>query len=76
MTISSKVDSKWLKIYLNNTPHFAVYLDDVVSWTAWIEIENWFCIYVYLEDRLEPLLLEYSSEDLWKSVLKVLDENI
>jgi len=76
MTISSKVESKWLKIYLDNTPHLSVYIDTVVSISAWIELKGWFCIYIYLERRREPILLEYSSEDLWKSVLKVLDENI
>lgn len=74
--ISHKLDSKWLKIYLFDTLHLSVYLDDLYAIQAWIEVEGWFCVNLYLGNLEEPILLEYTDETRWKAVLKVLEENV
>lgn len=74
--ITSKIDSKWLKIYIYEILHLSVWLDDLHAIQAWIEIDGWYCVYLYMGGLADPILLEYSDEERWKGVVKVLEENV
>lgn len=74
--MKTRIDSQWLKIYKDDILYLAVYIPSVHGYQAWIETENWFCVHLYVEKLEFPVMLEIANFEMWKEVIKILDENI
>lgn len=74
--ITSRFEGKTFKIYLHEVLHISIYTDNYLGTVSWIEAPGWWCIYLYMQNLPEPILLEYDNEERWKAVIKEIDENL
>lgn len=69
-------EGKFFKIYVYGTLHLSIYLENYIAMQAWVESADWWGIYIYMSELDNPIALEYGSEELWKAVVKLLNEHL
>lgn len=75
MNITSSVYEDYLKVYINEILHLSLYLGDLIGMQAWVESESWYCVEYVFRDGAK-LSSMYSDVELWKELLKELEQHI
>lgn len=73
MNYTATVKHGWFKIYINDLLHVAVRIKDLSGIQSYFRGEEWFCIEFYTE---RIILCEYNNQEKWKSVLKLIEDNL
>jgi len=76
MDVSHKKIYRNFSIYIDKLLHFKIRLADFCGLQSWFEGEKQdrlYLIEIYIKDQ-EPILLEYTSELLWRKILERFDK--
>lgn len=77
MNITTKKTCKYFKIYINQTLHLSIKIDEYLGVQSWID-ENTLYRYnieFYLKNR-KSIVCEYEDRVLWESILKQIDAGL
>lgn len=69
---SVKVESLYIKIYINDILFLMYNQQDFKGMQSWIMGENFYCIEIYLKDT--TIELNFDSFQKWKNILKLIEE--
>ncbi len=72
--ITCKSDPLDLRIYINDIIHFYIDKSKLVSIQSWYETKTSFKIEISTTSG--DVRLEYNNKEKWKTILKLIDENI
>lgn len=75
-TVTSAVEGKFFKLYIDKVLHLSIYLDNYIAMQAWMETVDWFCVNIYMTELEDPILLEYNDQKRWEAVVSLLNENL
>lgn len=75
MNVTSNVEQDYLKLYLNVTLHLSLYFGELFGVQAWVESESWWMI-EYINKEGGKIRSQYGNEELWKKVLKEIENHI
>ena len=78
MKITHRKIYRKFSIYIDGILHFNMVLKNYVNLQSWFEGEpdnRLYYIEVSLKD-VEPVLLEYTHEKLWKEILNIFDKHL
>lgn len=65
-------DGNQFKLYLDDYIHLTFIQSEFLGFQSWVKGTEWFCIEFVFHGK-PKILCEYSSIELWKLILKELD---
>lgn len=74
MSITKKISGKSIKIYINNILHIAIPKSNTILLQSWYEDEGCYKIEIQAGDYSDWYM--YEDYNMWKRILKLLDEEL
>lgn len=73
--VTSNCQEDYLKVYFNEVLHLSIYIGNLVGVQCWVESSSWYCIEYVFKGKAN-VRSQYGSEELWKAVIKEIDQYV
>lgn len=75
MKVTTTCQCDYLKVYFDGNLHLSIFVDKLIGVQAWVESASWYCIQYNFESG-EPMYCQYEDVQLWKEILKQVDQYV